>query len=219
MSCTVRPTRAALVLVSVLAFLAPASHGAAPPASPPPGSLPPHLILVPLCRQETGYTCGVAATQALLCYHLDCGWRQDRLARKLKADPQTGTRYKAIQRFFQSQGYSAEVHTDMTLQDLEASLDAGTPVICLIQAWAGHPVEYAADWDDGHYVVAVGYDAEQVYFMDPSTLGSYTFIPVGEFVARWHDMDPVSGARLVHFGMLVAKASAHYTPGGLRHME
>ncbi len=51
-------------------------------------------------------------------------------------------------------------------------------------------------WNEGvrlvgpnHYAVAIGYDEKHIYFMDPSTLGHYTFIPIAEFLDRWHDMD------------------------------
>lgn len=32
----------------------------------------------------------------------------------------------------------------------------------------------------------IGYDLERFYFMDPSTLANYTYIPVQEFEDRWH---------------------------------
>ncbi|MFI5167041.1 MAG: C39 family peptidase [Thermoanaerobaculales bacterium] len=212
--------RAAVALVACLAAFAPTAQSEEPGASSlSSGSLPPRLILVPLCRQATDYTCGVAATQSVLCYYLDCDWRQDKLSRLLKATPADGTNYTAIVRFVQSHGYTAEVHTNMTLQDLQGLLDEGTPVVCLVQAWAGHRVDYATDWDDGHYVVAVGYDADRVFFMDPSTLGNYTFIPVADFLARWHDAASVRAPRLVHFGMVITKPCPHYDRDTVRPME
>lgn len=172
-------------------------------------SLPPSAIRVPLCRQATDYTCGVAALQSILGYHLT-DVRQDVLAKKVKADPQTGARYRQIEKYARKQGYTVTDYADMTIEDLETLLDAGNPVICLIQAWAKPGTDYANDWKDGHYVVAIGYDQNSVYFMDPSTLGNYTYIPIDEFLVRWHDGD--SKRKYVHFGICLQKAGPLYNP-------
>jgi len=52
-----------------------------------------------------------------------------------------------------------------------------------------NPSDWSQDWEDGHYVVGIGYDSNNIYFMDPATMGNYTYIPVDEFLARWHDKD------------------------------
>jgi predicted double-glycine peptidase len=83
------------------------------------------------------------------------------------------------------------MYTDQTLEDLKKFIDQGKPIIVIIQAWPdNYPVDWSNDWKDGHFVVAVGYDDYYVYFMDPSTLGNYTYIPQDEFLERWHDGDP-----------------------------
>ena len=66
------------------------------------------------------------------------------------------------------------------------------------------------DWEDGHYVVAIGYDNKNIYLMDPSTLGNYTFIPIPEFLDRWHDQDPYTSEFLIHFGMVIDKGQPQY---------
>ncbi|HMA07121.1 MAG TPA: hypothetical protein VKP68_04645, partial [Ramlibacter sp.] len=85
------------------------------------------------------------------------------------------------------------------------------------------PQSYADDWEDGHYAVVVGMDAEKIYFMDPSTIGNYTFIRVQEFVARWHDYyvdHDGSRVNLVHFGIVFGAASKPaYEPGALRPLQ
>eukprot|EP01113_Clastostelium_recurvatum_P033415 TRINITY_DN4406_c0_g2_i1.p1 TRINITY_DN4406_c0_g2~~TRINITY_DN4406_c0_g2_i1.p1 ORF type:complete len:285 (-),score=61.06 TRINITY_DN4406_c0_g2_i1:63-917(-) len=48
-----------------------------------------------------------------------------------------------------------------------------------------------------------------IYFMDPSSTGTYTFIPVGEFLSRWHDYER-DGNRLVHFGFTLTKDKVTY---------
>lgn len=81
----------------------------------------------------------------------------------------------------------------MSVQDLEAAIQRGHPTIVLIQGWLDTPTtdvkKLSTDYIDGHFVVAIGYDQTNFYFMDPSTTGNYTFIPRDEFVVRWHDSD------------------------------
>jgi predicted double-glycine peptidase len=107
----------------------------------------------------------------------------------------------------------------MRLDDLRDFIDKGEPVIVLIQAWAESPVDYSRDWEDGHYVVAIGYDRDNVYFMDPSTLGNYTYLPNREFFDRWHDED--AGVQLNHFGMIITmeERERFYEPDRLHRIR
>ena len=54
----------------------------------------------------------------------------------------------------------------MTVKELQEWLVKDVPVIVLIQAWKDDddPTPYPADFDDGHYVVAIGYDFDNIYF-------------------------------------------------------
>ncbi len=178
--------------------------------------LPGNLIKVPMSRQATDYTCGVAALQSVLAYYGD-EQREDALAKELRSGPKHGTAYQEIMRVAQKKGFSVEVFTDISMDDLKKLIDLGKPVICLIQAWPEKKVDYVNDWDDGHYVVAIGYDENNIFFMDPSTLGNYTFIPIREFLERWHDTDLKE--RLVHFAMVVEKSKPKYDPEACVKME
>jgi len=163
-----------------------------------------NLIRVPLTRQGSDYTCGVAVMQSIL-YFLDekDDYSEELLSKELKADPANGTSYRAMADFARLKGYRVEVRTEMGLDDIRGFIDGGVPVIVLVQAWAESPVDYTQDWDDGHYAAAIGYDREAVYFMDPSTLGNYTYLANREFLDRWHDED--KGERLTHFGLIITR--------------
>ncbi len=178
----------------------------------------PVLIRVPLTRQATDYTCGVAALQSVL-YYYQQEWREDQLIDNLEVDPENGTRYRSIAAFVRSQGFRADIITGMSLDYLKRALDQKKPVIVLLQAWPGRPVDYATDWEDGHYAVAIGYDHQRIYFMDPSTLGNYTYVPTGEFLTRWHDVD--GEEPLHHFGMIITpeEETRTYDPGEILRME
>jgi predicted double-glycine peptidase len=169
----------------------------------------PRLNHLPLTPQSTPYTCGVASLQSVLAYYGE-EWREDDLAQELKADPDEGTRYGELVRFAHNIGLKAEVRQNMTIDDLAKAVEADHPVIVAIQAWSDHPRNYEDDWEDGHYSVVIGIDDEKVYLMDPSTIGNYTFIPIPQFLARWHDAEVgLDGrtAKLVHLGIIFDKGN------------
>lgn len=183
----------------------------------PDSPLRTQLIQVPMARQAANYTCGVAALQSVLHYYGD-EWRQDKLSLALKADSVNGTNYRNIMRFCDSLGYATKVHTGLSIDSLKTFIDLGFPMILAIQAWAESPGKYADEWDSGHYVVCIGYDHEKFYFMDPSTTGNYTFIPVNEFVDRWHDIDQ-EGIKLYNFALQISKGVSTYKSGEILKMH
>jgi predicted double-glycine peptidase len=174
------------------------------------------LIKVPLTRQATDYTCGAAAVQSVIGFYGE-NIRESALAKELHTTPTVGTAYKNILSFAKRHGYKSSVYRNCSLDSLTKLVDAGTPVICLIQAWPERKVHYATDWEDGHYVVAVGHDTANIYFMDPCTLGKYTFIPRQEFLTRWHDTD--GKEKLVHFAMTLTKPGQHHNPDEIVKMD
>lgn len=183
----------------------------------PDSPLRTQLIQVPMARQAANYTCGVAALQSVLHYYGD-EWRQDRLSLAVKADSVNGTNYRNIIKLCDSLGYSTNVHTNLSLDSLKTFIDLGFPMILALQAWAESPEKYATEWDSGHYVVCIGYDHEKFYFMDPSTIGNYTFIPVNEFKDRWHDIDQ-EGVKLYNFALQISKNTPTYKPEEILKME
>lgn len=171
--------------------------------------LPQNLIKVPLMLQSTDYTCGCAALQSVLKYYGDETAEMD-LARELKTTHKDGTNHKEIENYAKKHGYDVSTHVNASLDELKQAIDQGKPALVLIQAWAEKTVDYKNDWDDGHYVVATGYDERNIYFMDPSTMGNYAHIPISEFMDRWHDVD--AKEKLHHFFMTVSKPKPAYNP-------
>ena len=178
-----------------------------------PGSAqasPMAIIDVPLARQATSYTCGVACVQSVLGY---CGYsvRQDALADEMGTTYADGTAPQAIVDALNARGLGSQIQENMTLDELKASIDKGQPVICAIQAWDDQSgIDYTDVWSDGHYVVAIGYGSGRVYFMDPSTLGNYTYIDDDEFLSRWHDERDEQ--QLIHMGIVPTSCTQAYDP-------
>jgi predicted double-glycine peptidase len=144
---------------------------------------------IPDVRQSSGYSCGAAALQAILAYW-GTSEREDRLIARLRSTPEQGTHPADIVRVAREFGLSADLREGLALSDLESALSRGTTVIVDLQAWRDSAEPPWPDrWDDGHYMVLLGMDAHNLYFEDPSLLGSRGFIPVPEFLDRWHDYE------------------------------
>lgn len=174
------------------------------------GSMSATLIRVPLVRQSTGYTCGVASLVSVLSYYYSADpelrWvREDRLAAELGTTSE-GTDHRHIAQVARDKGLGAEIHYGMKLDTLFAALDAGKPVIAAIQAWDDNSGRYKDYDDSGHYVVAIGHDAARLYFMDPSVLGNYAYIPISEFLDRWHDTDLDGVTPIVGLGIIFSSS-------------
>jgi predicted double-glycine peptidase len=111
-----------------------------------------NFIRVPLTRQGTDYTSGIAALQSILYYYGE-EFREDELVGRLQPTFKEGTKYLEIAKFAQSLNLRVDVRTGMTLDDLQRLISEKKPVILLVQAWSESHVDYTQDWDDGHYVV------------------------------------------------------------------
>ncbi len=201
-ACTAADGSEAAGTVRTASALEGASAGAG--LSPKLSSLA-NFVHTPFFRQQTDSTCGVAALQSVLGYYGDIDSAEPAVARELGSDD-TGTRYKAMIRYAEARGYRTRVKKDMTVADLEAHIARREPVIVLIQAWPDSPVDWVTTWDNGHYVVATGFDDDRVYFMDPWVRSRYAYIAKSEFVDRWHDVDGDDGA-LSHFGLIIDRAA------------
>ena len=172
-----------------------------------------HLIPLPLVRQATNYTCGVGCCCSVLRYagyELDV--RQDELEKMLNANYEIGTSYQEIVNYLESvtieddngsyKPFSCEVGQNRDIAFLEKTILEGKPSIICIQAW-DYLDDYKDEWDSGHYVVANGFDEDNIYFMDPSLLGTYGYIPKDELDGRWHDMDGTEEFVVDHFAITV----------------
>lgn len=178
-------------------------------------------IWSPLVRQPNGYTCGVAALQSVLHYY-GVSVRFDALSAALGANPEQGTNYHQIAAYAAMCGIDVSIFTEMRLATLCELIDAGIPVIVALQAWADvSSGAYADAWNDGHYAVVIGYDRKQFYFMDPSTLGNYTYMPTPEFLVRWHDCYEEAGKTIYlhRFGMAFRGSNVGFAPERIIRMR
>lgn len=166
------------------------------------------LFHVPDTRQSANYSCGATALQAVLDYWgIDI--EEDELMALLNTSPDYGTDERDIVRVAQQMGLVAEIRDNITLEYLEKSTREGVPVIVDCQSWRGSAYSnrsWADDWYDGHYMVVIGIDENNVYFEDPYMLGRRGFIPRSEFLERWHNPGgtaPSYNEKQYHLGIFI----------------
>jgi predicted double-glycine peptidase len=177
------------------------------------------IIRVPIVTQATDYTCGVAAALSVLFYwDMQQDYYESTLAKYLGANEKDGVISERIKSFAKSHSFRVISKLDMGLDELKGFIHDGKPVIVLLQAWPNSmKTPWKKKWGDGHFAVAVGYDAERIFFMDPSTIDNYTYISNEEFLERWHDVD--GDKRVRHLGLVLWKNRPSYDYRVILKME
>jgi hypothetical protein len=173
------------------------------------------LIAVPDVRQSTDYSCGASALQSVLAYSgLDRS--EDELMDALGTDEESGTTPESIVRVATGLGFLVSIREGISLDEIRAALGDRIPVIVALQAWIKDKPQrftWAETWEEGHYAVVIGMDADYVYLEDPYLLGTRGRIHVQEFEERWHDysgeapLDPAD-RRWVHLGIFIRDGGA-----------
>jgi len=178
----------------------------------PPVKLPANLIRLPRTRQGTTWTCGCGALQSMIrLYGAEFDVREDTLVEELKSNSKVGTAYQEMVRYLGEKGFDVTIREHLTVADVKLSIDSRSPILVCFQAWVdledGKEIDWLSRWDDGHYAIIIGYDEVNFFFMDPSTLGMYAFVPIAEFQTRWHDVDGVEDAqtKLNQWGLTISR--------------
>ncbi len=177
------------------------------------------FIYVPLCHQETPYTCGVASVQSILeGYGLT--YTQDVLSEMLKQKPLYGTDYRNIISFMEMLGFLATFHIEMKIEMIKELIDNKITPLLMLQAWKEDDIDYCYDWRDSHYVIACGYDDKRIFFMDPWTLGYYTFLTYEALVKCWHTLDS-TGLHFYYPALIIKHEQLPfcYNPNKIKQME
>jgi len=153
------------------------------------------LNSVPEVIQSTRYSCGASSLQAVLRYWGVCIEERE-LIDQLETSKDQGTAPEKIVQVAISYGLEASLHEQTTIDDLKKYIETRIPVIIIAQAWNGYekegtwvtvcPERWEEVWGDGHYMVVIGVDSRNVYFEDPTLLGTRGAIPIDEFLSRWH---------------------------------
>ena len=167
---------------------------------------PKKIISIPLFHKDDNYACSTACMAAILQYFSDgVEMKERQLADLIQATQGNEMTVEEMVSYinqvsFEEDGKRALMYANlsryMTVCDLISDIDNGIPVICPIQAWYTDSdgnydaaYEYKDVQEFGHFVVAVGYDNEKIYFMDPAQAEAYSYIPIKELDKRWHEKE------------------------------
>jgi ABC-type bacteriocin/lantibiotic exporter with double-glycine peptidase domain len=169
--------------------------------------LPKNALHLPDLRQENNYSCGLKVVESIVAYYrIDDEVSIKKLKKDLETCSENGTRVAKILEFFKSVKLKT-LAREFKIEDLEKFLDSGFPIIIPLQAYADNfnSDDYAKTMDHGHYVIAIGYDEENIFFEDPSSYNR-VYLPKKDFLKRWHDKD--NDEEVYHnFGIVIKQKS------------
>ena len=179
------------------------------------------ILDFPELRQSYDYDCGALSLQSVLVYYgLDM--REEMVMKQLGSSEAHGTPITMMIAGATYYGIDVDTRNDLTIDDLKNSIDNGWPVIIALQAWADYDrrhepnFSYNDIWNEGHYVVAIGYDDQKIYFEDPSD-PRRTWLSYPLLNDRWHDQDD-TGEKYIHWGM-ICRGSPIFRSNQMVYME
>jgi ABC-type bacteriocin/lantibiotic exporter with double-glycine peptidase domain len=144
-----------------------------------------NVLSVSHFRQITDGYCLAACAQMALDY-LGLPVAQEELARRLGVRPYIGA---PSSRLLNLRSAALDVvHTDGSLYELLAWLEAGMPVIVFVQ------VDQLPYWHGQHFqhaLLLTGSDAECLYLLDPAADAAPIAVSHGDFLLAWDEMECV----------------------------
>jgi predicted double-glycine peptidase len=177
------------------------------------------IIDLPGGRQTFDFDCGATALQLVMAYY-GVDVRRDELYSKLLINSD-GTPVKNMVSVPKKYGFKVNVKYDAAIEDIKQFIDRSHPVIVLVQAWAEKYMtleEWHEDYDDGHYVIVIGYYDNKIVFEDPSSFRK-TWLTEEEFLIRWHDKDPETGEIINHLALVLTGKDPQPAHKLMEHME
>jgi ABC-type bacteriocin/lantibiotic exporter with double-glycine peptidase domain len=147
------------------------------------------------------HDCGSTVTQSVLAYYgIDV--RGDKIMKMAKTTTKFGTPIKGVLKVLRKYGLKCTAQ-HMSISEIKRYLDKNIPIILLVQAWSTKKeVNWENDWNDGHFVVAIGYSKNKIYFEDPSSI-KRTYLTFKELKKRWHDIDSTTNKLYYNLGIAV----------------
>lgn len=145
------------------------------------------FINLPKSRQQTSYSCGAVCLRSIAKYYDKDLEDEKDFIELCNSGKIKGTHPEDLVKAAIKLGLHAEMKEKMSLKDLFSLVKNKIPVIVAIQAW-GKKNQYNK-LQDGHYVITIGFDDNNVYFEDPSSDKVRRHIPIEEFYKRWVDQE------------------------------
>lgn len=173
------------------------------------------ILNFPERRQTYNYDCWACALQSVLNYYwIDV--RED-IIMKLANTTKDGTPIWWIERTSHKYWLQTTIE-HMTISKIKKYVDQNIPVIVVLQARSDKKhIDWENDWVDWHYVVAIWYDKDKLYFEDPSSIYR-TYLLNQEFKNRRHDVD-INNKEYIHYGIVIYGKKPKYSLKSRIHMD
>ncbi|MFH1682228.1 MAG: cysteine peptidase family C39 domain-containing protein [Candidatus Woesearchaeota archaeon] len=173
------------------------------------------ILDFPELRQTYEYDCGAKALQAVFAY-FGLEFSEEVLIKEAKTSEKEGTTVINIEKTAEKYGFKVDSRA-MEIKEVQEYINQKIPVILLLQAWKEDlKVNWEQDWQNGHYVVAIGYDQERIYFEDPAAF-KRTFLSYAELEKRWHDL--IQGKRYIRRGIALYGKTPKFDSKPIIHMD
>ena len=160
-------------------------------------------IDLPNVAQTYGYTCGPSALLAICAYYGVGPDEEDQVSADMRCMKDGADPYQIVDAA-QLYGFRVKEFRYMSNKQLRRCLDKRRPVLLMLQAWGEKP-SYEAEWGDGHWLAAIGYDDDGVYFEDPSLEAARGFLTWDDLRQRWHDVEGAANEHTERYGVAIWK--------------
>lgn len=156
-------------------------------------------IKLPDTNQLKDYSCGASGLLAIFEYYGVGPEKEYLVVEELGMDTRVGSHPDQIKKLARKYGLKTEEFKGdkIKIDKLISFLEKKIPVMIMLQAWGykwRSRKNYNNEWKDGHWVTAIGYDKENIYFEEPSIERHRGYIPRAKLEERWHD----TGHKCVH---------------------
>jgi len=151
-------------------------------------------VKLQMASQSKDFSCGVSAMLAVL-HHYNKKVSERELFKRLECTPENGVTPLKIIEVAKYYGLKPEFK-QLTTKDVQKLTDMDIPIILMVQSRNRN-----YDYDDGHYIVAVGYDKEGILVYDPLDDNKKTRIRYAELPNVWYDW--MDGKMLRYYGIVV----------------
>jgi ABC-type bacteriocin/lantibiotic exporter with double-glycine peptidase domain len=146
------------------------------------------------------YDCGANAMQSILTYY-GYDLREEEIMERAGTTEKAGSSPSGLKKVADHFNIPYEEGI-YSVDDLKIHIDNKYPTLIPIQAWPENPkdIDYESEWEEGHWVIAIGWSATGIIFEDPSSV-KRTFISYEDLPKRWHDIGD-EGKELIHYGIV-----------------
>jgi ABC-type bacteriocin/lantibiotic exporter with double-glycine peptidase domain len=174
------------------------------------------LLKFPNLRQTYEYDCGAQAMQSVLAYYgFDI---REGIIMRIAETTRGGTKISGLTKVARKYGLKTSVRK-MNVDKIKRYINKGIPVILFMQAWPDKKrrvINWLHEWDSGHYVVAIGYDKDRIYFEDPASF-NIAYLTYDELKTRWHDSE--NGKKYENYGIAIYGKEPNFSPEKIVHMD